>query len=156
MQKHSVRSAARALAAPTELQEGVVVDPDVQQETDTMRMLCQQHISQYSHPTGRSWFRRRRGAAAEGDVAAAPEPQLAVSKSAGGGEQSSEQEAAAAGGGEQRYAVEMFGLRKVFRTGRVPFRKKEFVAVRGNWLGIREGERRGKRPASTAPIAARA
>ena len=89
-------------------------------------------------------------------VAAAPEPQLAVSKSAGGGEQSSEQEAAAAGGGEQRYAVEMFGLRKVFRTGRVPFRKKEFVAVRGNWLGIREGERRGKRPASTAPIAARA
>ena len=46
VQKHSVRSAARALAAPTELQEGVVVDPDVQQETDTMRMLCQQHISQ--------------------------------------------------------------------------------------------------------------
>lgn len=138
--KHSVRGAARALAAPTELQEGVVVDPDVQQETDSMRMLCQQHISQYAHPTGRSWFRRRRGVAAESGAAAAPEPQLAMSKAARCGEQSSEQEAAAAGGEEQRYAVEMFGLRKVFRTGRVPFRKKEFVAVRGNWLGIREGE----------------
>ncbi len=42
------------------------------------------------------------------------------------------------GGGEERYAVELYGLRKTFpkRT----LRGQEFVAVKGAWLGIKQGE----------------
>lgn len=39
------------------------------------------------------------------------------------------------------YAVEMYGLRKTFPRGGLVFgRQAPFIAVRGNWVGIHEGE----------------
>lgn len=37
------------------------------------------------------------------------------------------------------YAIEMFGLRKTFSRSSLFRRREPFVAVEGNWLGIREG-----------------
>ncbi len=65
-------------------------------------------------------------------------------KAAAGGEallheaQQAQQGAQQAQQGARRYAVEMFGLRKVYRRGNL-LRHRPFVAVRGNWLGIYEG-----------------
>lgn len=46
--------------------------------------------------------------------------------------------AAAATIGGVKHAIKMFGLRKVYDRGSV-FRKRPFVAVDGNWLGVHEG-----------------
>lgn len=37
-------------------------------------------------------------------------------------------------------ALEMYGLRKVYPTSGIFKRKKAFVAVEGNWIGIKQGE----------------
>ena len=37
------------------------------------------------------------------------------------------------------YAVEMFGLKKLYKRSGLFSRKKPFIAVEGNWLGIQEG-----------------
>lgn len=42
--------------------------------------------------------------------------------------------------GARKFAVEMYGLRKMYQQRNLLLRKTEFVAVKHNWFGIREGE----------------
>eukprot|EP00887_Chlorella_sp_A99_P004461 scaffold30.g4461.t1 len=164
--RRNMAASAAALVAPTEEDEGLAVDPDVRQEQQLMRRRCRRYLQTHR--------------AAPDVVAAALAAEAAEAAAAGGGGARHSQAGSASsrrmtadgaasdgdegkgagslgGGGEaqeaeQAYALEMFGLRKVYppRGGGGPAaaalarllrrRRAPFVALRGNWLGVREGE----------------
>ncbi|KAL4434281.1 hypothetical protein ABPG75_000722 [Micractinium tetrahymenae] len=136
--RRSLRAAAGALAAPTEAESGLAVDPDVAEEAQRQRRRC----TAYLRKAGA-------GAALPAEAVELPAGQAGAAQS---GEQAGAAQQAQTGGASpdkkggaelapagRTYAVEMFGLRKVYKRGGL-FRRKPFVAVRGNWLGVHQGE----------------
>ncbi|KAL4424942.1 hypothetical protein ABPG77_009671 [Micractinium sp. CCAP 211/92] len=131
--RKSLRAAAAALAAPTEAESGLAVDPDVAEEAQRQRLRCAQHLRAAGAP-----YKDLPGGdealPAELASTSADQPKQLAGKDVPSGETGTE--VAPAG---RPYAVEMFGLRKVYKRGSL-FRRKPFVAVRGNWLGVHQGE----------------
>ncbi|KAI3423876.1 hypothetical protein D9Q98_009710 [Chlorella vulgaris] len=144
------KAAVAALGAPTDAECGLVVDVDVAAEQLRQRQACVSHL-------------RAKGVHVSllpAEAAALP-PSPSFEGGAGGEEQAQQEGSAgkkgkpsAAGGGGgggvaaaadgqlegQPFSVQMWGLRKVYRRGFLPGRRRPFVAVRGNWLGVRHGE----------------
>lgn len=115
-QHGSLKAAARALAAPTEAEEGLSVDADVAEETQRRRRRCAAYLASA-------------GGTLPPAVASALLPaQEAVlgPAAAGGGKTDADggargtpkatAEGEAEGGAERPYAVEMFGLRKAYKA----------------------------------------
>ena len=159
-QRPNLRATQRALDAPVEGEGevGLTQDPDVRAEAEKLRgrarayLAAQQTQQGQAAGTGRRWlpaWGRRRTSAAPASVLPAEEAAAggsegkegkggaSLSSDGGLGAEGTEGAVAAAGGGRP-FAVEMFGLRKAY--GRGLLRRRPFVAVRGNWLGIYEGE----------------
>ncbi|KAL4855684.1 ABC transporter A family member 11 [Chlorella vulgaris] len=145
MGRRGQKAAVAALGAPTDAECGLVVDVDVAAEQLRQRQACVSHL-------------RAKGVHVSllpAEAAALP-PSPSFEGGAGGEEQAQEGSAgrkgkpSAAGGGVtaaadgqlegQSFSVQMWGLRKVYRRGFLPGRRRPFVAVRGNWLGVRHGE----------------
>lgn len=130
----SLRASARALGEPTEAEAGLTVDADVAEESQLQRARCAAYLRAASG-----------GAALPAEAAMLP-AQLALMPSSPAREGASAAPAAAGGKAkdpaaavdERPYAVEMFGLRKVYSRGGL-LRRRPFVAVRGNWLGVHQG-----------------
>jgi hypothetical protein len=99
MQRGSLKAAAAALAAPTEAECGLTVDTDVAEEQQRQRQRCA------------SYLRQRTGAdgALPAEAVLLPAQAAMVLPAKGG----SGDELALT---RQPYAVEMFGLRKVYKV----------------------------------------
>lgn len=108
-QRKSLRAAAAALAALTEADDGLAVDPDVAEEAQRQRARCSAHLQRAR--AGRALPAAAPTQPAElAGAAADKQRQLAGESGPGGGEGP---DTAAAG---RPYAVEMFGLRKVYKV----------------------------------------
>lgn len=110
-QRKSLRAAAAALAAPTEAESGLAVDPDVAEEAQRQRLRCAQHLRAAGAP-----YKDLPGGdealPAELASTSADQPKQLAGKDVPSGETGTE--VAPAG---RPYAVEMFGLRKVYKVG---------------------------------------
>lgn len=135
-QRGSIKAAARALAAPTEADEGLSVDPDVAEETLRRRKRCAAYVASAGGalpPASASAALPAQeavlpsGAAAtkadgDGSLRSTPKVAAAAGVSSGGAVEGDGEELA---GAERPYAVEMFGLRKAYKAS---------VVDRAGWL----------------------
>lgn len=187
-QKRNLGPAAQALEAPAEWEDGLLVDPDVQQETDKMRGRARRYVGAgfdssagalseaEGELVGGAAAARGAGGAAPAAVPAAGEgrrvihlearcvgpptapaplaPAVAGSPPAGQHPSKEGLQGTASGAAQRQYAVEMYGMRKVFRRRGSLLRSRPFVAVRGNWLGIYEGGFRGWQATGIAAVPA--
>lgn len=187
-QKRNLGPAAQALEAPAEWEDGLLVDPDVQQETDKMRGRARRYVGAgfdssagalseaEGELVGGAAAARDAGGAAPAAVPAAGEgrrvihleascvgpptapaplaPAVAGSPPAGQHPSKEGLQGTASGAAQRQYAVEMYGMRKVYRRRGSLLRSRPFVAVRGNWLGIYEGGFRGWQATGIAAVPA--
>lgn len=202
MQRGGLKAAARALAAPSEEGAGLTVDPDVAEEALSQRQRCAAYLSRagVAPPAGFKPLPAQEAVLSGGDYGV--EGIAAAHKAAGdGGDDVAVAELAGdeLSQGERPFAIEMFGLRKVYKVsaglgllgwrpeqckrcfcwwqallvllsrcrtacsprtppscalinpacppvalpplqrGGLLRRRKPFVAVRGNWLGVHQG-----------------
>ncbi|PSC73883.1 ABC transporter A family member 2 isoform B [Micractinium conductrix] len=153
----SMRAASKALDRPTEAEEGLQADPDVAAEAALQRKRCAAYLARRGGtaalPHSASGMLPAQQAVATGSLPGTPGEAIPAGdvpadeslrkqgpqKFEKGGAKL--QLVAAAGAPDGRpYAVELFGLRKVFKRGNPLRRRKPFIAVRGSWLGVHQGE----------------
>jgi hypothetical protein len=122
MQRRSLRAAAAALAAPTEAEAGLAVDPDVAAEAAAQRSACAAHLRQNGKtvppllPAEAAVVPLDGGSTSPlGKASSAIAAKVAAVEGADGGDAGAGADVASEAQGRP-FAVQMWGLRKVYKV----------------------------------------
>jgi hypothetical protein len=123
----SKKSTARAVAALAALNKNAsikrnLLDPDVSNERATMKVRCEQYV-------------RQQASSSSSSSSQTPHDSHQAMDPASEGQETRSHDRSSV-----PYALEMYGLRKEYPISGLFRRKKPFVAVEEQWLGIQSGE----------------